>query len=659
MRINTRLRRLLVLLALTFAVLVGGLPTARAWSSRQAPLRVTGQPAALALSTGDETLITLRQTVVPARDPVDLARRLLGITSVPTATPARAYQVGDLAQFIAENSDKAVQFNVTAQLWYKTRHVYMWFQQGYKPNVDAVKRAADTFESKIYPTVHEYFGSEASPGIDNDVHLYILHARGLGGFIAGYFGSDSEYPRAIVPDSNEHHIFFINLDVFQDSVGSTIYESTLAHEFQHMVRAHIDPNEDGWLNEGLSVLSELLNGYPDVGFADTFMAEPSTQLNTWAPEDGDNSPHYGASYLFVTYFLQRFGEGALKTLAASSANGLEGVVRTLKDINAMDPVTNKPITLEDFFGDWVMANLLDNPKVGDGRFAYPKLPTRPRPPEVEQAVVSSTPQDLEATQWSTHYLDVSARGSYRFTLQCAPTVSVVPPQAHSGRWMWWSNRGDFSDMRLTHAFDLTGVSKATLSFWLWYTIEKDWDYGYVEVSTDDGATWKSVATPDSVPAGGHKNPYGPAYTGYSGASDREDATWRQESVDLTPYAGKKIQVRFEYLTDDAVNEQGMLIDDISIPEIKYSSDVETGNDGWTAEGWARIDNVLPQRYLVQMAEFGSTPRVFRLLGPNDGASGNWTLEVNGDVSHLVIAISGLTEFTTQQAACQYQLAPVK
>jgi immune inhibitor A len=611
-----------------------------------------------ALAPGAETLTTLQQAVIPPRDPLDLAHRLLRVTGVPTATPAKAYRVGDTEQFIAENSDKATQFTVTAQLWYATLHVYMWFQQGFKPDVNAVKQAAETFESRIYPTVHSYFGSEASPGIDNDVHLYILHARGLGGTIAGYFGADSEYPRAIVPDSNEHHIFFMSLEEFGDNINSAYYLSTLAHEFQHMVHNNVDKNEDGWLNEGMSVTSELLNGYPDYGFASQFLAAPQTQLNTWSADNGENGPHYGAAFLFVTYFLQRFGEDALRALVANPDNGLESVASTLRKLNAVDPVTNKPIMVEDLFADWVMANLLKNPKVGDGRFAYPRIPNGLDDVSIEKAVVSAAAQELSASQWGTTYLEVSSKGRYHLNLQCQPTVEVTPANAHDGHWMWWSNRADVSNMRLTRAFDLSGVSKATLSFWLWYAIEKDWDYGYVEVSTDVGATWTALTTQDSVPLGGHNNPYGPGFTGYSGGADEAaNATWKQESADLTPYAGKKILVRFEYLTDDAVNETGMLIDDIAIPEINYSTDVESGSDGWTAEGWARIDNVLPQRYLVQMAEYGPTPRVFRLLGPDDGATGSWTVEVGGNVSRLVIAVSGLTEFTTEHAPCQYRLTP--
>jgi hypothetical protein len=215
-------------------------------------------------------------------------------------------------------------------------------------------------------------------------------------------------------------------------------------------------------------------------------------------------------------------------------------------------------------------------------------------------------------------------------------------------------------MRLTHAFDLSHIKQASLSFWLWHAIEKDWDYGYVMVSTDGGKTWESLATQDSNPAGGHKNPYGPAFTGNSGGKDSSiNAVWEHETLDLTPYAGKQIVLRFEYVTDDATTGEGMLVDDISIPEINYSTDAETDDGGWVAEGWARIVNSLPQRYVVQEATFGKTTSVSRLLSPADSTSGQWTINVGRDVKQVMISVSGLTEFTTEPAPFTYTLTPIK
>ena len=73
---------------------------------------------------GQETLALLETTVVPQRDLVDLARRLMGVTDVPTPPPsAPPLQVGDVVSFWAENLSEDYAFQVDAELVYATPHV--------------------------------------------------------------------------------------------------------------------------------------------------------------------------------------------------------------------------------------------------------------------------------------------------------------------------------------------------------------------------------------------------------------------------------------------------------------------------------------------------------------------------------------------------------
>ncbi len=84
-------------------------------------------------------------------------------------------------------------------------------------------------------------------------------------------------------------------------------------------------------------------------------------------------------------------------------------------------------------------------------------------------------------------------------------------------------------------------------------------------------------------------------------------------VDLSDYAGKEIQLRFEYITDAAVNGEGFLLDDVSIPAIDYFSDFETDLGGWQPEGWVRIQNRLPQTFELSLIESnGSSNNVIRV-----------------------------------------------
>ena len=117
--------------------------------------------------------------------------------------------------------------------------------------------------------------------------------------------------------------------------------------------------------------------------------------------------------------------------------------------------------------------------------------------------------------------------------------------------------------------------------------------------------------------------------------------WVHESVDLTPYAGSVVHVRFEYVTDAAINRPGMLLDDISVPEIGYMEDFEEGRGRWEGHGWVRFDNVLPQTWLVQIV--GEDERSVTRLPLS---SGHGHILLTGPSTLIV---SGTTPFTTEHA----------
>src|SRR5205807_5870468 len=136
-------------------------------------------------------------------------------------------------------------------------------------------------------------------------------------------------------------------------------------------------------------------------------------------------------------------------------------------------------------------------------------------------------------------------------------IGVISSPAHSGSGLWWSNRGDVADPTMTRSFDLSKVSSATLSFYTWFDTEDTLDYAYVEMSTDGGIGWdtlKGAYTSSTNPNGTN---FGNGYTGESSSKpDADSHGWLHEQIDLTPYAGKQVMLRFEYITDDGYNAQG-------------------------------------------------------------------------------------------------------
>jgi bacillopeptidase F (M6 metalloprotease family) len=242
------------------------------------------------------------------------------------------------------------------------------------------------------------------------------------------------------------------------------------------------------------------------------------------------------------------------------------------------------------------------------------------------------------------------------------TTRLVPITAHSGRYQWWSNRADSSDMTLTRAFDLRGLSSATLRAWLWYDLEGGWDYAYVEASTDGGDTWKILPGRHTTTWDPSNQSFGFAYTGPSGSHSPDAAgaaQWIEETVDLSAFAGRQVLLRFEYITDDAVHHSGLCVDDIRIPELGYSYDAERGDDSWVAQGFVRTDNTLPQHYLVQVIRLDGTASVQRVF--IEGAEGATLSIPRFDAARgkSILIVSALTRFSHEPASYHYEIRPTK
>jgi immune inhibitor A len=579
------------------------------------------------------TVTALEQTVIPPIDAVALAQSLRRVGEIPPPpTTPPVWTVGDQQTFWVTNNVENIDFQVTATLRVIGDHIYMWLENGAQVSDEGLQSLADAFDNSIYKSVRDLWGSEANPGVDGDPRLYGLFAHGMGTGIAAYFLSRHTYPVQVYPTSNHHEMFFFNLDTIDAAnIASPYLESLVAHEFQHMIRANLQRNEALWLNEGFSTFTQLLL-FNEPSAAAAFLSTPQTQLNTWT-EEGAREPHYGASIMFVDYFYERYGLDAIHRLSTDPGTGLDAFDHVLK---AMDePGVN------DLFADWVLANYFLNPDLSDEQYGYQNFPdTLTGVQPIGTAVVYPYITNSQANQYTADYYALTNQAgaeSLKITLNAPDMVQLIPADAPSGEWMWYSNRGDMSDTTLTQTFDLSAVDQATLNYKAWYYIEDGWDYGYVMVSADDGATWDILSTPHSSDVNPHGNAYGSGYTGQSGA-------WIDESVSLDAYAGKIIQVRFEMMTDDGITQPGLAIDDVQIPEIGYSNDFEADAGGWETDGWIRIDNRLPQQIWVQAAQVvGDTVHQDRWLAAGDG---EWSLKLIPGAEQIVLAVSPFAPVTT-------------
>ncbi|MCC6904863.1 MAG: immune inhibitor A [Anaerolineae bacterium] len=612
-------------------------------------------PTAVPLpENAEETLRQLAEAEVPPRDRYELAIRFRGVDpNVPREIPIRPYAVGDVEDFTINNDDLGENLTAAAELVYISGNVYAWVEQGEDYDQRALEGAVDTFALDILPLTLQYFGGSAYPAPGENPQIHIMHSPQIGSGVAGYYFSPSEYPRAVVPTSNEKSMFFINLS--NTPPTSPDYLATLAHELQHLIHWNVDQNEESWVNEGLSELSAQLNGFGQSVFTSDFTTNPGTQLNTW-PEDGSTFEHYGAGYLFAAYFLEQFGDEATQALIASPYNGMEGVDEALDSIGSS-------LSASDVFANWVVANYLDDPRLQDssgqnGLYGYVDI-DYPQPPAELLDASGQSSSAASVTQYGTNYLALTGSGPVVIEFDGADGVGLAPvstantdgDDATDDSFAWWSNRSDDSDTTLTRAFDLTGASGTVfLEYDVWFSIEELWDYGYVCVSEDDGLTWQIMATGYTTGADPNGNSYGHGYSGSSSLfPNANEQGWLHEQVDLSAYAGKNILLRFEYVTDDAVTTPGMFIDNVRIDAISFYDDMESGDNGWETRGFIRHNNAIPQEFVVQLITLNrdGTLSVER-MALDDANRGVFNLTLD-DQSETILAISGLTRHTTELA----------
>ena len=584
----------------------------------------------------------LSQVVVLQNDYRELGEIYLGEYDVPLTAPAKAYEIGDRENFWVTDNDSDEQFQITAVLRGVSPHVYFWIEDDVDYSETDLEALVDTFEYEIYPTNQEFFGQEWSPGIDEDEHLYLVYARGLGRNVAGYFSSiDSVHPR-LQEFSNAHETFMINADAV--SLDEDYTYSVLAHEHQHMIHWYQDRNETTWINEGFSELATVLSGFSPGGADMMYLSSPDVQLNTWPVDPNARHVHYGSSYLFMQYFLDRFGESATRALVTEDTNGLDSIDRVLAQIGETD-------NTEEVFIDWTLANFLDDPSLSDGEWAYDSY--------TPNILFGMGVNGIDCTDSGWTETTVAQFGVDQIGLQCEGAengvlrfegvgeVKILPEDPIEGKTAFWSNRGDESDMRLTRVFDLSAVSgTASLEYKVWFDLEESYDYAYVLLS-EDGEHWTMAHTAH----GTADNPVGSNYGwGYNGASNG----WVDESLELSAYAGGKVWVRFNYITDAAVNGDGLMVDDMRLDAIGYASGFEADDGGWTAEGFARIENVLAQQFAVTIVkQSGTTTEVDSQTFYGGNTVFVPITEMNA-WDEITVIISGLTRYTIQPANYRIQ-----
>jgi hypothetical protein len=354
------------------------------------------------------------------------------------------------------------------------------------------------------------------------------------------------------------------------------------------------------LNEAMSELAYFLSGAPPASSAlgytnlELFALNPDIQLTSrperkYGDEDEAAFMHYGAERLFAVYLFEQFGAQFIKDLVGNPAPGVISIQQEL------DKLPGKP-RFQDVYAAWILANLLNQPNLQEGQYGYQDI--KPYLPERELVrTFEGEPIQDQLPPYGTRYYEIRSDEDLSGAFNGSTLARLTPLDPASGAYAWYSSRGDASEFSLTRAFDLSQVDSATLNYKVWYELDEFYDYAYVEVSTDGGESWTILETAHGTDQNPYQRAYGHGYTGTA-------LEWQEESIDLSPYAGQEVQLRFEVISDFTANRDGLQLDDIEIPEIGFFDGAEDESGGWEARGFVRSTNFVPAEWIVWLLKLG-------------------------------------------------------
>lgn len=485
--------------------------------------------------------------------------------------------------------------------------------------------------------------------IDNvrDDHFYDTNNSGNLSFIAGFFYS-------LFNDAVDRNVMTIDAYDWEHRTGANPpnepvpgdlcasaparpygYEGVFAHEYQHLLEFYEDPFEATWVNEGLSDWAMNLTNYTDPripptatgfdghvwGFLGYLGVQtpanpnprgmgPENSLTWWEDQgQGEVLADYGAAFTITEFLRARYGKDFITRVHRANGVGFAGLRQALRD----EDTTATPLQLvHQWLASMALDGVLDdNATLTGGEAATYRVGALDASInwDTEHAYASpgAPPNGADFVRLRNadgSYLGAGQVTSLEFTgsktLPPFPvewTVDENPP-GHANDPALYSGSGADFDRAIVQEVNVP-QNDPTLSFETRYEIEEFWDFGVVQVSTDDGKTWTSLSNPrttsevdeDAIPLVKQNLP---GFTGTSGCAEgtqtsgscTSDPAWVTETFNLAAYAGQKVLLSFRYLTDPGVDMDGWWIDDVKVGNQNVSN-------GQNLTGWRSGTEVNP------------------------------------------------------------------
>jgi hypothetical protein len=361
-----------------------------------------------------------------------------------------------------------------------------------------------------------------------------------------------------------------------------LYESTFAHEYQHLLHYYTDPFETAWMNEGLSDFAQTLTGYVDTrlhvdergndshivcwqGFGVVQTPHnpnprdcggPENSLNLW----GEGNPNalladYGQAYAFMLFLYDRYGTAFMSRLHR------DGDLRGLAGLKAALGGTDLYRVLHDFQTMALVDRLADSTEGTIAGVPRERVTSASLSSELNLAnpAAYATPG---AAPNGADFVPVRRLGSdvlRSLSFQGAKTLPAIPlawtvvaddPDRQGDPVLWSGNESNLNATAVTKV--TVPAADPTLRFLAKYGAEAGFDYAYVVVSTNGGKTYTAIEGDRTEPA-----PLGPGLNGTT-------TGFEPRTFSLSAYAGQEILLGFRYVSDGGINEGGLKIDEVKV-----------------------------------------------------------------------------------------------
>jgi hypothetical protein len=423
-----------------------------------------------------------------------------------------------------------------------------------------------------------------------------------------------------------------------EKFGGNFYLNVLGHELRHMIEAHYDHSDTDWAVEGSATLAEELIGYSNTAWerANLFLANPDQQLNSWTEEN--RIPFYGQGYLFNRYLFDRLGTALYREFATSPYPGLLALDELAREHEL-------ELSGHSLWLDWLVAQALHNTPDAPAEYRFAGIPLGP----VDALARDELPASYTTTvgQYAADYYTLPAGEPVTVAFHGVPSVPLLDTLPVSGGGMWYAQRANYSNPRLTRILDLREVEQATLHYAVYTDIEQGYDFAYVAVSGDGGETWQGLVGETMQGLETADDPAHAAYAGRFYTGRRRQ--WASERIDLSAYAGQELLLRFEYVTDPILTYGGMALDNIAVPEIGFYDDAETAVPGWTAEGFTRATAYLPQAWHLLLITFAEAGPLVQRLQPAEDGTFTLAVEAGNGGQQPVLIVAAAAPVTLEAA----------